>query len=105
MSLSPLWYVLVCTTLFFVFASGRMIPANAIITAAVGVQNRGGFMSLKSALQQFAIGLGATLSSQIVFINPKTLLYDNYWIVGVLSIFFGIATIFLLKKIKVVQGN
>lgn len=104
MSFTPVWIVLLVTTSFFVFASGRMIPANTIITAAAGVNNRGSFMSIKSALQQFAIGLAGTVSSMIVWINDDRL-YEGYNIVGYCSVLFGIVTIFLLRKVHVAEGN
>lgn len=104
MTFTPVWTVLLVTTAFFVFASGRMIPANTIITAAAGVNNRGSFMSIKSALQQFAIGLAGTVSGLIVWLNDDRL-YEGYNIVGYLSVVFGIMTIFLLRKVHVVKGN
>lgn len=62
---SPLWVWLICTTLFFVLISGRMIPAMAIITSAAEPKLRGTFMSLNSAIQQLASGLAATLAGFI----------------------------------------
>jgi predicted MFS family arabinose efflux permease len=100
----PLWVAISITTSFFVFASGRMISPNTIITAAAGASNRGSFMSVKSALQQLAIGLSALISGSIVYIGPDNL-YHNYAYVGYLSIVFAIATIFLLKRLKVADGN
>lgn len=92
------------TTLFFVFASGRMIAPNTIITAAAPQANRGSFMSLKSSLQQLAIGISGLISGQIIFIN-KDGIYENYHWVGILSILFGLASLFFVKKIKVAAGN
>jgi predicted MFS family arabinose efflux permease len=62
---APLWIWLICTTLFFVLISGRMIPAMAIITSASIPRLRGTFMSLNSATQQLASGLAATLAGFI----------------------------------------
>lgn len=104
LNVSPLWYVLTFTTLFFVLASGRMIPANTIITASAGVENRGSFMAIKSALQQFAIGLSAIISGQIVYINQSAQ-YENYPIVGYIAVAFGLASIVLVRKLNVAKGN
>lgn len=100
----PLWIAISITTLFFIFASGRMISPNTIITAAASSTNRGSFMSIKSALQQLAIGLSALISGSIVYIGTDDL-YHNYAYVGYLSIIIAVFTIFLLKKLKVAEGN
>lgn len=100
----PLWMALTATTAFFIFASGRMISPNTIITAAAPQKNRGSFMSLKSSLQQFAIALAGIASGQIIYINDKGL-YENYHVVGILSVVLGIISIFFVRKIKVAQGN
>ena len=104
LQVSPLWHVLTFTTLFFVLASGRMIPANTIITASAGVENRGSFMAIKSALQQFAIGLSAIISGQIIYINESGY-YENYPIVGYIAVVTGLATIFLIRRLKVAKVN
>jgi len=100
----PLWVAICFTTMFFVFASGRMISPNTIITAAASSANRGSFMSVKSALQQLAIGLSALISGSIVYIGTDDL-YHNYAYVGYISIIIALFTIFLLKRIKVAEGN
>ena len=100
----PLWVAISITTSFFVFASGRIIPPNTIITAAASESNRGSFMSVKSALQQLGIGLSALISGSIVYIGSDDL-YHNYDYVGYLSIVIAIFTIYLLKRIKVAEGN
>jgi predicted MFS family arabinose efflux permease len=100
----PIWVAISFTTMFFVFASGRMISPNTIITAAASQANRGSFMSIKSALQQLAIGLSSLIAGQVIFIGEDDMFY-NYHLVGLISIFLGMATIFLVKKIKVAKGN
>jgi len=100
----PLWIAISFTTMFFIFASGRMISPNTIITAAAGTANRGSFMSVKSALQQLAIGLSAIISGSIVFIGSDDL-YHNYAYVGYISIAFALVSIILVKRIKVAEGN
>ncbi len=98
-----LFYAICASVLFFIFASGRFIPANAIITAATGSENRGSFMSMKSALQQLAIGLAGVLSGLIVFIEDDK--YINYPYVGYLSCLICIVSIYFLGKIRVAKGN
>ncbi len=101
---APLPYVFLWTTLFFIFASGRFIPANTIITAAATPENRGSFMSLKSSLQQFAIGISALISGQIIFINDANQ-YENYPIIGGIAIVLGLIAIVYIRVLKVAKGN
>ncbi|MBI5428960.1 MAG: MFS transporter [Nitrosomonadales bacterium] len=66
---APLWLWLICTTLFFVLVSGRMIPAMAIVTSAAQPRLRGTFMSLNASMQQLASGLASTLAGFIITQN------------------------------------
>ena len=100
---STFWAILVLV-MFFVTASGRMIPANTVITAAASQENRGSFMSMKSALQQLAIALASLLSGLIIFINPEGR-FENYPILGVISIVILMTTILLIKKLKIARDN
>lgn len=101
---TSLWISLLCTTLFFIFGSGRMISPNTLITAAAPPKHRGSFMSLKSATQQLAIGLSAFLSGQIVVLGENNL-YSGYYKIGFLAIFFGLITIWLMNHVRVAEGN
>lgn len=101
---APLPYVFLWTTLFFIFASGRFIPANTIITAAATQDNRGSFMSLKSSLQQFAIGISALISGHIMFINDARQ-YENYPFVGLIAVMLGLITIWYIRILKVAKDN
>jgi len=105
METAPLTLAISYTTLFFIFASGRMISPNTIITAAAGSNNRGSFMSVKSALQQFAIGSSSILAGLIVIKDEITGLYMNYQYVGYLSIGMCIIAIWLISRIRVAEGN
>lgn len=100
----PVWIAISFTTMFFVFASGRMISPNTIITAAASQSNRGSFMSIKSALQQLAIGLSSLIAGQVISIGEGGVFHNYPW-VGIISILFGICTVFLVKRIRVAEGN
>lgn len=104
MTVVPLWIAISTTTMFFVFASGRMISPNTIITAAASQTNRGSFMSIKSALQQLAIGLSSLIAGQVLFIGDDGRFYNYHW-VGIISIVMAIASIFLIRRIRVAEGN
>jgi predicted MFS family arabinose efflux permease len=90
---APLWVWLICTTLFFVLISGRMIPAMAIITSAAQPKLRGTFMSLNSATQQLASGLAATLAGFITTQNAagQIIGYDRVGFVAIAANLLAIA--------------
>jgi predicted MFS family arabinose efflux permease len=94
---------LIATSIFFVVGSGRMIPPQTLITAAVGKENRGSFMAVKSALQQLGVALAAAISGMIVSLNESTGELDNYHFVGYLSIAICLFAIYLATKISVVR--
>jgi predicted MFS family arabinose efflux permease len=100
----PVWFALIFTTMFFITGSGRMIPANTLITASVGNETRGSFMSMKSALQQLAIALASLISGWIVVINDEGY-YENYNWVAYVSIFFCLICLYLIRRLKVAEGN
>lgn len=100
----PLAVAITYTTMFFIFASGRMISPNTIITAAAGVKNRGSFMSIKSALQQLAIGLSALIAGTVIG-QGEDGSYMNYEYVGYLSIAVSLIAIWLVSRIRVAEGN
>jgi predicted MFS family arabinose efflux permease len=94
---------LIATSIFFVVGSGRMIPPQTLITAAVGKENRGSFMAVKSALQQLGVALAAAISGMIVSLNESTGELDNYHFVGYLSIAICLFAVYLATKISVVR--
>lgn len=104
MQFAPLIFAISCTTLFFVTASGRMIPPQTLISAAATPTNRGSFMSMKSALQQLAIFSASIVSGWIVYIDSNDL-YVNYDKVGYIAICLCLLTIYFVNKIKVAKGN
>jgi len=101
---SALYIALIATSLFFIFGSGRFIAPNTLITAAPTPENRGSFMSLKSALQQLAIALASFLAGTIVFITDTGEI-RNYNYVAYVSIVVIIISIFLTNRLKVAKGN
>jgi len=81
----PLLAVLLLTSLFFVFVSGRMVPAMAIVTSAARPGARGAFMTLNSAMMQVGSGIAATMSGVIVQRDAAGALVHYNW-VGYLAV-------------------
>jgi predicted MFS family arabinose efflux permease len=63
MALVPLLGV---TTLYWIFTSGRWVPAMAMITSSALPHYRGSFMSINAAVQQLAIALAAEVAGMVV---------------------------------------
>lgn len=101
---TPIWLVLIITSLFFVFGSGRMIPSTAMVTSSVKPQNRGSFMSFNSAFRQLTNGIAAYLAGLIITIKEDGL-FHNYDLVGYFAIFMGITSILISRKLKVVDDE
>lgn len=95
----PLWAVLSIAGLFFIVVNGRMIPTQALVSSVVHPQQRGGFMSINSSMQQLATGLSALIGGAIVSKSPdgRILQYD---LVGYFSIVLILASIWLAGRVK-----
>lgn len=94
----PLWLWLICTTVFFVLVSGRMIPAMAIITSSVQPKLRGTFMSLNATTQAFAMGLATTLAGFIITQDASGKIVD-YGTVGYVAMAANALAIWFVARI------
>jgi len=95
---APLWAWLICTTLFFVLVSGRMIPAMAIITSAAEPKLRGTFMSLNATVQSLSMGLATSLAGFIITQN-ETGQIIGYGLVGYVAIAVNLLAILFVSRI------
>jgi len=102
LGITPIPFVLMITTMFFVTSNGRYVPAAAIITGTAKPENRGSFLSFNSAVQQLAAGLASLSAGMIIGENELGQL-TNFHIVGYLAIFFSILCIPLARRVKVVS--
>ena len=86
---TPGWgmaWVLLITTLFFVFMSGRMIPGMAMLTSAATPAVRGTFMTLNSAVQSAAMGIAALVGGYIISRDAGGLVQHYGWAAAVGSV-------------------
>jgi len=93
---------LVVTSLFFIFGSGRMIPAQTMITGAVRSEIRGSFMSFRNAVQQLATSIAAIISGLVVFEKADGTL-GGYLYVGFIAVVISAIALPLSRKIKTVE--
>jgi predicted MFS family arabinose efflux permease len=92
--------ILIITTCFFVFVSGRMIPGMAMVSAAGNPRNRGTFMTLNSSMQSAAMGLAALVGGHLIERNTEGLI-ENYWLCSVIAIVFNVMAVLIARQIKV----
>lgn len=100
MNETPLAFALFITTLFFVFAGGRMIPVMTMVSNVVEPKQRGSFMSINSSIQQIAVGIASYISGLIVVKNPHSGKIENYNYVGYIAIAASILCLILASRLK-----
>ncbi|MSU45550.1 MAG: MFS transporter [Lacunisphaera sp.] len=94
---SSLGFACLIMALFMMTMSGRFAPAMAMVTNAVEARYRGGFMSVNSAVQQTASGLGNVLAGVFVTTSPGGHLV-GYPVLGFISVgFFGLTFFFAAR--------
>ena len=97
----PVAGTLVLTGLFFVFASGRYVPAQAVLASAVPSIRRGAFMSLTACTRDFCTGLAAILAGRVVLHTPDALLHVDK--LGWLAVTVSLLSIWLIRRVKAVH--
>ncbi|MCH7402656.1 MFS transporter [Belliella kenyensis] len=102
LGMTPIPYVLLISTMFFVTSNGRMVPASALITGTAKPENRGSFLSFNSAVQQLSAGFASFIAGLILAENATGQLV-NFNIVGYIAIFFSLLCIPLIRRIKVID--
>jgi len=96
----PVWAVMIQAGFFFVFASGRFIPGQAIITLAVPSSRRGAFMSLNGCARDLTMGLTSSIGGAIVTTAPSGELLNFHWL-GWLAVGAGLLSMWLGSFVKV----
>ncbi len=99
---TPVPFVLLISTMFFVTSNGRYVPAAAIITGTSLPENRGSFLSFNSAVQQLATGFASLIAGIIIGENAAGEL-TNYNLVGYIAIGFSLLCIPLARRVKIVS--
>jgi MFS transporter, DHA1 family, inner membrane transport protein len=96
----PVWAVLVLGGAFFVFASGRFVPGQAIMTMAVPPSRRGAFMSLSGCARDIAMGITSSIGGWIVTSAPSGQLQNFHWL-GWIAVVAGVISIWLASRVAV----
>lgn len=95
----PLGVLIVVTTSFFIFVSGRMVPGMALLTAAPPPAMRGAFMSVNGALQSGAMGLAAWLGGALISRSPDGLV-QGYGRTGWLALFSTLIMVWWVGRLQ-----
>ena len=96
----PVWAILVSAGLFFTFASGRFIPAQAILSLAVPSQRRGSFMSLTSCTRDLTSGITSSIGGWIVTKAPNGQLV-NFDKLGWLAVGVSVISLWMAGRVRV----
>ncbi len=99
----PLWFAALVTTAFMVTTSGRMVPAQALITASAAPGVRGGFLSLNMAVQSIGMGLASQVAGVMVAQTDDGKL-PGYPLVGVVAALSAVVSLYLVGRLKSVEG-
>jgi len=99
---TPFAVQLLFSTLFFIFVSGRFIPASALITASCEPRFRGRVMAFSSAVQNFGSGIAALIAGAIMVKAPSGEILHYDW-VGYIACGVSLVAIYTAMKVKAVS--
>ena len=95
---SPLWFILLNSTIFFILMPGRMVPGMAMVTGVPEQHVRGTFMTLISAVQMMSSGV-ATLIGGLIITQTADGRIEHYDVVGYVAVVCSLLTIWLAAKL------
>jgi predicted MFS family arabinose efflux permease len=98
----PLWHTLLNAAIFFVFASGRFIPAQATISLAVPSTRRGAYMSLVSCARDLTTGVTAAIGGMVVArgAGGEILHFDR---LGLIAITLSLCSVWVFRQVRVAE--
>jgi predicted MFS family arabinose efflux permease len=100
----PVWAVLVSGGAFFVFASGRFVPGQAIMTLAVPASRRGAFMSLSGCARDLAMGVTSGIGGWVVTKGPSGEMLNYHWL-GWIAVAAGLVSVWLASRVRVNEAG
>ena len=96
---APIWFVLLFSSMFFVFAAGRMIPASAMVIGTAHPNHRGTFMSVRSSVVSLGQGVAAYCAGLIIYELPNGQ-FENFQVVGYIGLTTSLLSFLVLRKIQ-----
>jgi predicted MFS family arabinose efflux permease len=98
-------WILIITTLFFVFTSGRMVPGMAMITACAEPRHRASFLSVTTAVQHMAGSLATFAAGLILGDTEGGAPIEHYALVGLFAASATLASASLGGWLKPAPGG
>jgi predicted MFS family arabinose efflux permease len=90
--------VLAIFSVLFVFATGRIITAQAMVSEVAPAHQRGSFMSINGSIRELGSGLAALCAGFIVKSDRSGRIYHYEW-VGYVSVVVLVITLLFARKI------
>jgi predicted MFS family arabinose efflux permease len=94
--------VMVLAGCFFVFASGRFVPGQAITSLAVAAPQRGAFMSFSSCVRDLISGVVTYLGGLIVTRSSENGPLIGYHWLGWIAVGCGLVSLGLARRVRAV---
>jgi predicted MFS family arabinose efflux permease len=90
------------SAIFFIFASGRFIPAQATISLAVPSTRRGAYMSLVSCARDLASGATAAIGGMVVVKGADGSM-QHFDRLGLIAITISLFSLLVFRMVKVAE--
>ena len=100
LGITPLWVLILLNVVLFTGIASRMISASALMTAIPQPQDRGAFMSINTAVQNIAGGVGAYIAGMLI-VQSKAgpiLYYNRLGLAVVASMLVGGSLMYTIDK-------
>lgn len=96
----PQSLVLVLAGFFFVFASGRFGPGQAITSLAVAPAQRGAFMSFSSCIRDLMMGIISVGGGLIVHRVDEHAPLEGYNLLGWIAVICGLISLWVARRVR-----
>lgn len=100
---SPLWLLLMFSSLFMMTGSGRFIPAMTLLGLMVNPKKRGTFMGLENAFRQLSSGISSMIAGLILYESSSGELM-NFNILGYIAVATTIVAWFFARSVARSSG-
>lgn len=97
---TPFVWVVVANILLLMGALSRSTPSSALISAVPELKDRGAFMSMNAALQQFAGGIAAWTAGLIVVQKSPTAPLEHYEVIGYVTAVISCICLLLMFQVN-----
>lgn len=85
--------------IWFAVSTGRGVSGSAMVSNVVTANSRGSFQSFNSSMQQLGTGLASFVAGLLITKNPQSQAIIGYDVVGYLSVFVLLLSLFLARSI------